>query len=175
MKKTLRFEVFKRDNFRCVYCGRTPPEVILEVDHILPKSKNGSDDINNLVTSCSDCNRGKSNIPLNLIPNTLSENLKILKEKKKQISYYNRFLKNIEKRINKDIKDITKIYEIQYPNWTFSDRFKISLRTFLKKLTKQEIIDCLYCAISKFPQNKDEVIKYFCGICWNKIKNNGGR
>jgi len=51
--------VFKRDNYTCVYCGRKPPEVKLEVDHVLPKSKGGSDDIDNLATSCFDCNHGK--------------------------------------------------------------------------------------------------------------------
>ena len=38
----LRFEVFKRDNFTCQYCGRKSPDVILHVDHIDPV-KNGGD------------------------------------------------------------------------------------------------------------------------------------
>lgn len=57
-KKT-RFEVFKRDNFTCQYCGKSAPEVVLEVDHIQPVIKGGNDDLMNLVTSCFDCNRGK--------------------------------------------------------------------------------------------------------------------
>jgi len=55
-----RFEVFKRDKFTCQYCGRSAPEVILEIDHITPHSKDGPDDIINLVTSCRECNSGKS-------------------------------------------------------------------------------------------------------------------
>lgn len=55
----LRFEVFKRDGFTCQYCGRKTPEVVLEVDHIIPKSKGGGDELENLVTSCWECNRGK--------------------------------------------------------------------------------------------------------------------
>ena len=43
ISKKLRFEVFKRDGFQCAYCGKTPPEVSLEVDHIQPKSKKGKD------------------------------------------------------------------------------------------------------------------------------------
>lgn len=58
MAKT-RFEVFKRDGFICQYCGRRPPEVILEADHIVPKSKGGTDIIENLITACYECNRGK--------------------------------------------------------------------------------------------------------------------
>lgn len=57
--KRIRFEVFKRDKFTCQYCGRMAPDVVLEVDHIEPVSKGGSNDILNLVTACKDCNRGK--------------------------------------------------------------------------------------------------------------------
>ena len=60
IQKKKRFEVFKRDGFQCAYCGRTHRAVGLECDHIEPKSKGGSDDINNLITACFDCNRGKT-------------------------------------------------------------------------------------------------------------------
>lgn len=55
----IRFEVFKRDAFTCRYCGRQTPDVVLEVDHIVPVCEGGSDDPMNLATSCWDCNRGK--------------------------------------------------------------------------------------------------------------------
>jgi hypothetical protein len=55
----LRFKVFKRDNFTCQYCGGHPPLVRLEVDHIDPVAKGGTNAIDNLVTSCEECNRGK--------------------------------------------------------------------------------------------------------------------
>jgi HNH endonuclease len=54
-----RFQVLRRFKFKCVYCGRTPPEVALEVDHRVPRGANGSDDDDNLVAACRDCNRGK--------------------------------------------------------------------------------------------------------------------
>lgn len=62
--KKIRFEVFKRDAFTCQYCGQSAPQVILEVDHIIPVSKGGDNNLTNLITSCRDCNRGKSNIEL---------------------------------------------------------------------------------------------------------------
>lgn len=37
----LRFEVLKRDRNTCVYCGRMPPEVALEIDHVIPVSRGG--------------------------------------------------------------------------------------------------------------------------------------
>jgi hypothetical protein len=59
VSKSIRFEVFARDSFTCQYCGQRPPDVVLEVDHIHPRSKGGGDEIINLISSCYDCNRGK--------------------------------------------------------------------------------------------------------------------
>lgn len=55
----LRFEVLKRDNFTCQYCGRSAPDVPLAVDHIFPFSKGGKHTMENLKTACEDCNIGK--------------------------------------------------------------------------------------------------------------------
>jgi len=60
ISKKVRFEVFKRDSFKCQYCGASAPDVILEVDHIQPVAKRGKNDIMNLLTACKDCNAGKS-------------------------------------------------------------------------------------------------------------------
>lgn len=42
---------------RCVYCGRG--ETAFEIDHVVPRSRGGSDRVSNLVISCHDCNRAK--------------------------------------------------------------------------------------------------------------------
>ena len=56
------FEVFRIDNFRCVYCGRGPEDgVKLHCDHLIPYSKGGRTEIENMVTSCDKCNISKSN------------------------------------------------------------------------------------------------------------------
>jgi len=59
-----RFEVFKRDNFRCKYCGATPEDGKLEVDHVVPRASGGADSLKNLITACKKCNSGKSDLPL---------------------------------------------------------------------------------------------------------------
>lgn len=59
-KYTTRFAVLKRDNFTCQSCGRKAPFVVLEIDHKIPKSKGGNWELKNLITSCFECNRGKS-------------------------------------------------------------------------------------------------------------------
>lgn len=57
------WEVLARDKWKCLSCGRSAREdgVSLEVDHIIPRSKGGSDDMSNLQTLCKKCNIGKSN------------------------------------------------------------------------------------------------------------------
>lgn len=60
ISKRMRFEVLKRDAFTCQYCGKQPPDTILHMDHIKPVSKGGKNSLLNLVTSCVDCNLGKS-------------------------------------------------------------------------------------------------------------------
>lgn len=56
--KRTRFEVLKRDNYTCRYCRSAENE--LTIDHVLPVSLGGSDEPDNLVAACADCNAGKS-------------------------------------------------------------------------------------------------------------------
>jgi len=65
---SLRFDVLKRSNFRCVYCGRDSKGTALEIDHIKPFSKGGTNELNNLQAVCARCNRGKSNKPVEIAP-----------------------------------------------------------------------------------------------------------
>lgn len=48
-----RFELF---NFSCAYCGY---KYNLQIDHIIPRSKNGKNQVSNIVPCCDDCNRSK--------------------------------------------------------------------------------------------------------------------
>jgi len=65
---TVRGEVLSRK--RCAQCGKTPTEdrVKLEVDHIVPHSWGGSDDIDNLQPLCSQCNHDKQSFYSSLDP-----------------------------------------------------------------------------------------------------------
>jgi len=56
---TIRYEVLKRAKFRCELCGISAKEKALEVDHIIPRNKGGSDDISNLQSLCYSCNSMK--------------------------------------------------------------------------------------------------------------------
>ena len=59
VSRSLRFHILERDNHTCHYCGRRPPEVVLQVDHVVSIALGGSDTPDNLITACRDCNTGK--------------------------------------------------------------------------------------------------------------------
>lgn len=171
VSKKIRFEVFKRDGFLCSYCGRTPPDVTLECDHIEPVSKGGGDQMTNLITACFDCNRGKTNIPLDKAPARLSENTEILREKEDQLKEYRKIIAKVERRIKRDIKKVDEIYSEAFEEWSLSGHFKGgTVRKFVNALPLDEILDAMRtaCNTSRFDENSS--IKYFCGICWNKIR-----
>ncbi len=59
LPKGWRFEILKRDNFACRYCGARAPTAVLHVDHVHSVALGGKNVLENLVTSCRDCNVGK--------------------------------------------------------------------------------------------------------------------
>lgn len=64
MTSTLREKIKIRDNYTCKNCGLSTtqePNLLLEIDHIIPLSKNGITSEDNLQTLCWKCNRSKSN------------------------------------------------------------------------------------------------------------------
>jgi len=170
LSKKIRFEVFKRDHFSCSYCGQSPPSVVLECDHIDPVSKGGSNEIDNLTTACFNCNRGKSDRLLESIPKTVEEKRFLLAEKEEQIKAYKRLKQNIKSRQNREIKKVEVIFQEYFPRYSFGDAFKHSVRTnFLPALDLDEIESAMYIAGEKC-RTPNSAIKYFCGICWNRIR-----
>lgn len=66
-----RFEILQRDCFMCRYCGAAPDESELQIDHIVPIAKGGTNSLLNLITACRLCNAGKGtrtaeNVPIPL-------------------------------------------------------------------------------------------------------------
>lgn len=59
--KRLRYEVLRRDNHACRYCGAKAPFAELHVDHVIPRSRGGVDEAWNLTAACVDCNMSKGN------------------------------------------------------------------------------------------------------------------
>lgn len=170
LSKKIRFGVFKRDAFTCQYCGRHPPTVTLEIDHIIPVSKGGVSDDHNLITACFDCNRGKSGELLSVVPEGIVERTARLIEHEEQLRALNRMLTSKRRRQNKQIKKIQDVFEAEY-DWVFTQSFEASIRNnFLPMLDQSQLEEAIYKACAKC-DSPDAATKYFCGICWNMIRN----
>jgi len=176
LSKRIRFEVFKRDGFICQYCGQHPPKVLLEIDHINPKSKGGLDDINNLITACGDCNRGKSNISLKKIPHKLQQQIKVIKEKEEQLQEYNELMDEVRDRENADIYEVSKAFSEFFFGYDLKEEFcDATVRRFIRELPKIEVVEamklaCRYMKSAHGENARENSIRYFCGICWKKIR-----
>lgn len=144
ISKKLRFEVFKRDGFKCQYCGKSAPDVILHVDHIDPVANGGSADILNLITSCEACNLGKG-------ARTLDDNSALSKQKK-QLAELNEKREQLEMMLKwrKDMSDLTgvQIDEVEklFTHLTgkgLSDYGRGLVKQWLKKYPLAEILESL--------------------------------
>jgi hypothetical protein len=164
-----RFEVFKRDNFTCQYCSAKPPTVPLEIDHIHPIAKGGDNSIENLITACFDCNRGKGCVSLEAIPETLIIKFEKMKVAKMQYNQYKKLLKNQKTICDAEIERVDYTFTIYFPENCLSEKFKLSIKNFIDKLGLNEVVLSMEKSCGKI-NNPHEAVKYFCGICWNKIK-----
>lgn len=168
-KKT-RFDVFKRDSFTCQYCGGSPPTKVLEVDHINPVSKGGANDIDNLITACFDCNRGKAAGELTDIPETLIQKKEVMEEHEEQIKEYNKLLRSKRRRQNKTLKLIDEAFQETYSDMYLKQHFLETIRTqFMPYISEDDLISAMFKATS-IARGDDGAIKYFCGICWRIIR-----
>lgn len=170
MTKGVRFEVFKRDQFTCAYCGSHPPAVILHVDHILPVAKGGGNDIDNLITACADCNQGKSSRLLTNIPESLEKKARILREREEQLAGYREVVDDIRRREEFDVDMLQNIFSAAYGSIEFTDTFRASIRrNFLNSLDFDQLRSNAEVSCSRMP-NADRALSYFCGMNWRMIK-----
>lgn len=145
-KKT-RFEVFKRDGFKCQYCGRSAPDVVLEVDHIIPVCKGGDNDLLNLVTACFDCNRGKTSKSLDdstVVSKQMVQlqDLNTRREQLEMLADWRQGLQNIEaQKVDMVVKEICSKFGIVNPD---VKQQTISVITnWVKKYEMVELFDAI--------------------------------
>lgn len=169
ISKKQRFDVFKRDAFTCQYCGCTPPSVVLEVDHVHPVSKGGSNQVDNLLTACFDCNRGKSDGLLTSLPESVNEKAALMAEKLDQLKAFQRLVKAKKRMEEGQIDDVEEAFCVHHPDSKFGPKFRHSVRLFIQKIPAHVVVDYMHLACTRIDRAEDAV-KYFCGICWKTIK-----
>lgn len=167
--KKARFEVLKRDNFTCKYCGAKAPEVILQVDHIVPVSKGGSNDQTNLVTACQPCNSGKSDRELRdtQVIDAQRDSLEDRQARAEQIQ----MLADWGNSLVNDPTPADAFFDVL--GKAFDASFNIHAAT-LKKINKvindfgfEAVMESLKVAIERY-NDAGKIIEKIGGICRNK-------
>lgn len=182
MRPSIRFEVFKRDGFKCQYCGRTPDGVVLEVDHIHPLAEGGTDDIENLVTACWDCNRGKgaktldSRAPVR----DLVETAEVLREREAQLRAFHEASESLRKFEEQHFNQVRNHWFLMWDAEEL-DRWQLprdgDFKRYIASVGVAETLDAVEITREKFDRrypNMDSV-KYFIGVCKGKEAQVEGR
>jgi hypothetical protein len=163
VSKRLRFEILRRDNHACRYCGGTAPESPLTVDHVVPVALGGNDDPSNLVAACKDCNGGKSSVPAGapLVADVVNDAMRWAAAMQQAAN---------EIYAEEDaLEDICQaVYNAWKPRWIPSD-YRNSLYTIVKAgLTQEDLVDLV--RVAQAARWVDDRWSYFCGCCWKRIK-----
>lgn len=167
--KSIRFEVFKRDCFTCQYCGAKAPDVLLEVDHIKPVSKGGTNDILNLITACRDCNRGKSKKELsdNAVVSKQMKQLEDIQERREMIQMIADWRKEMMTELEAEVDIIEEILQHYYPNSEFNEHGRSNIRLLIKRFGINEVCEAAEIAFNKY-NNLEIAIKKIGGVCYNR-------
>ena len=157
----LRFEVLKRDKFTCQYCGKSAPDSVIHIDHIIPVSRGGKNKIINLVAACVECNLGKSNVELpdDTAVKKQKKQLDVIQEKRNQLKQMARWAKSLDKE--KNIRAETIIEKINSYLTIYgkscSEKFKIEIKTELKKYSDEEFFEAIDTSARQYLHDKNSL------------------
>lgn len=169
--KSIRFEVLKRDLFTCQYCGRKAPEVILEIDHINPVANGGTNNILNLITSCRDCNRGKSK-------KLLSDNTAVMKQKKQaddlqirreQLQMMFEWQEELLEESQIEVDICESALQNYYPGWELNDTGRRTIMLQIERFGLQRVVNAIHMAGVRY-QDMETALMKIGGICYNRQK-----
>lgn len=175
VSKRLRFEILRRDNHTCRYCGRSAPEVKLTIDHVVPETLGGTDDPSNLVAACGDCNSGKSSVPADapLVGDVEADALRWATAMQHVAA--------IRVQQVEDRRAIVDRFRSLWDDWTYGpakkpiplpDGYDAVLRFVDAGLSEPEIQELLTVAMRASHIRPADTWRYFCGCCWRRIREN---
>ncbi len=152
LTKKVRFEVFKRDKFTCQYCGRSAPDVTLQVDHIHPVSEGGTDDLLNLVTSCFDCNQGKKDRLLSddSVIQKRKRQLDELQERREQLEMLMEWQQGLMRLDDDILQGLRELWQQLVPGYDLADSGLLILKKLLKKYDLLEIADAMRVSTEQY-------------------------
>lgn len=182
ISKKMRYEVFRRDAFKCQYCGRSAPDVVLEIDHINPVSKGGENGILNLVTACVDCNRGKGARKIeddSIISKQREqlEDLNLKREQMKMMIEWRKELLEIEQLAFDHIKD----FWAGSTGTSLNHDGEMEMKQWIKKYSWSEVVEALEISTNQYLKTEpgtdvfthasvEKAFEYIGRICRSRAK-----
>ena len=168
----LRFEILKRDGFRCHYCGATAMSAPLHVDHVLATSRGGTDDPGNLITSCQDCNLGKSNIDLEDVRATGADEQAVERalEHADQVRAYLDAQREVDRARHEVLAYVADIWVKRVSShWT--ENAEAHLRAAIRKHHLDHVVEAVEAVARKRINYEASHLKYFHGVLRNLSRN----
>jgi hypothetical protein len=173
VSRRLRFEILRRDNHQCRYCGAAAPDVKLTVDHVTPVALGGSDNPSNLVTACDDCNGGKTSIaPDSAIVADVSADALRWADALKQAAA-EREAQYASNRATLDyFRKLWGNWGVDGQPFDLPTDFGASVRQLLSAgLTFVDFEELIEVAMTtKTVRGDTAKWKYFCGCCWKRLE-----
>lgn len=173
VSKRTRYEVLRRDNHTCRYCGASAPDATLTVDHVTPTALGGSDSPDNLVAACRDCNYGKASTSPDapLVADVAAKALEWgraieryhdarMADRRKRDAYVRRFVKAWDQwHCGFERVRLPKPADWKPTIWQF----------YGLGLPIAELEDAVTIACSNQMVDPERVFRYMCGVLWNKV------
>jgi hypothetical protein len=172
ISKKLRFEVFKRDSFKCQYCGRTAPEVVLHADHVQPVAAHGKTDILNLITSCLDCNLGKGARSLSdhSVMQKQRDQLEGLQERREQLEMMIQWKQGLAELEECTVDELIYHWERLAPGWRPREQAVKELHKTVRKFGFAAVMDAMQIAADQYLVfDGDAVTSSSWSFAWKKI------
>lgn len=177
IRKSIRFEVFKRDSFRCQYCGAEAPKVLLHIDHIKPVVDGGTNDLTNLITSCAACNLGKRDVPLDdhAAVNKSRAQLDELQERREQLELMMQWREGLRDLDQETADRVATYWNEHTPGRSVSDHGKQKIKKWLREFSASEICAAMDAASTQYltfddarnttAESWDRAFNMILGIC----------
>lgn len=173
VSKRLRFEILRRDNHTCRYCGASGPEVKLVIDHVLPETLGGKTEPENLVTACEPCNSGKSSIAPDspIVDDVKQEQLRWARAMRAAIEAH-------EAATLERVGFANQFYWA-WDDWRFGFHklsaelppdWEQSVTKFMDAGLPIDIVrDAVRKSMTATKVDVSQKWRYFCGICWREL------
>ena len=178
LSKAERYEILKRDKFTCQYCGAKAPDVILEIDHIIPVAEGGTNETVNLITACRDCNRGKGK---KMLTDTAAidrqrkqlEDLSDMKEQNEMLIEWKRELMTmVESQIDSIEEQMLGLGFLK-DNQCLSRRGRAHIRDLINRFGFNEVYHAVEVAFDAYIYKRrwtfEPAFDKIGGICWNEM------